>query len=61
VIVNREKFRFKGQEINWSNPGARAELFMRRNMQVMYRGLTWTVFLWDADTGHYSQFREDAK
>ncbi len=61
VIVNREKFRFKGQEIIWGNPGARVELFLRRNMQIMYRSLTWTVFLWDANRGHYSQFREDAK
>ncbi len=61
VIVNREKFRFKGQEIDWSIPGARVELFMRRNMQVMHRSLTWTVFLWDANRGHYSQFREDAR
>jgi 4-amino-4-deoxy-L-arabinose transferase-like glycosyltransferase len=61
VIVNREKFRFKGQDIGWSFPGARSELFIRRNMQVMHRSLSWTVFLWDASRGHYSQFREDAK
>jgi hypothetical protein len=59
VIVSREKFPSKGQEIAWGAPGSRVELFLRKNFEIKYCSLTWVVFLWDAGRGHYTQFREN--
>ncbi|MFO0957687.1 MAG: glycosyltransferase family 39 protein [Isosphaeraceae bacterium] len=58
VVVNREKFRTRGKNLRWEYPGARIELFLRKNMRVAYRSYMWTVFLWDQSEGHYAPFRE---
>lgn len=57
IVVNREKFRSRGQNIRWEYPGARAELFLRRNCRIEYQGYLWTVFLWDVRNGSYHGFR----
>jgi hypothetical protein len=53
VVVNREKFRSRGQDVRWEFPAARVELFLRRNLEVKYQSYLWTVFLWDAHAGRY--------
>ena len=59
IILNREKFRSKGQEVLWGTPGSRVELFLAKNLEVKYSSLSWVVYLWDAGKGHYSRFREN--
>jgi hypothetical protein len=57
VVVNRELFKFKGEDIDWTLPGARVELFLRKNLEIKYRSFQWTVFLWDASKGSFAGFR----
>jgi hypothetical protein len=57
VVVNREKFRNRGKNLRWEYPGARLELYLRKNFQVAHRTYLWTVFLWDRSQGHYVGFR----
>jgi hypothetical protein len=59
VVVNREKFLSRGHDINWDYPGARVELFLRKNMEIKYRGYQWTVFLWDPGRGVAAPFRQN--
>jgi 4-amino-4-deoxy-L-arabinose transferase-like glycosyltransferase len=57
VVLNREKFRSRGKNLCWEYPGARMELFLRKNMEIRYRGYQFTVFLWDASAGRLAPFR----
>jgi hypothetical protein len=57
VVVNREKLRNRGNDIQWEYPGARLELYLRKNLQVMHKTYGWTVFLWDKSRGQHSSFR----
>jgi hypothetical protein len=57
VLVNRERFQFRGTDIHWGFPGARVELFLRKNLEIRFRSSQWTVFLWDATRGSFSIFR----
>ena len=57
VVVNREKFRTRGKNLRWEYPGARLELYLRKNFQVAHRTYLWTVFLWDRSRGQYTGFR----
>jgi ribosomal protein S27AE len=59
VVVNREKFLSRGHDIAWNYPGARVELFLRKNMEIKYRGYQWTVFLWDPSRGVAAPFRQN--
>jgi hypothetical protein len=59
VLVNREKFQSTGTDITWGFPGARVELFLRKNLEIRFRSPQWTVFLWDATRGSFSIFRGD--
>lgn len=60
VVLNREKFRTKGHDILWQFPGARLELFIRRNFVNVRNFPLCSVFLWDAARGEYQAFREHA-
>jgi len=57
VVVNREKFRNRGKNLRWEYPGARLELYLRKNFQVAHRSYLWTVFLWDMSRGQHASFR----
>ncbi|MGE3822561.1 MAG: ArnT family glycosyltransferase, partial [Isosphaeraceae bacterium] len=57
VVVNREKFRNRGKNLRWEYPGARLELFLRKNCAIAYKTYAWTVFLWDKSRGQYVGFR----
>jgi hypothetical protein len=59
IAVNREKLRNRGKNIRWEYPGARIDLFLRRNCELVYKTYLWSVFLWDANTGSFVPFRED--
>ncbi len=59
IAVNHEKFRSRGQNVNWDYPGARVDQFLRRNCQLMHRTYLWSVYLWDGDRGRYVPFRAD--
>ena len=59
VAINREKLRNRGKNLRWGYPGARVELFLRRNCELMYETYLWSVFLWDANRGWVVPFRED--
>ena len=60
VVLNREKFRTRGNDILWQFPGARIELFIKRNFLMIRRFNMCSVFLWDASRGNYEMFREHA-
>jgi 4-amino-4-deoxy-L-arabinose transferase-like glycosyltransferase len=53
VLVNREKFRSRGNDVRWEFPGAQVETFLRRNFAVKFQSYLWTVFLWDAGAGRF--------
>jgi 4-amino-4-deoxy-L-arabinose transferase-like glycosyltransferase len=57
VVLNREKFRTRGKNMRWEYPGARFELFIRKNCELKYRTYLWSVYLWDPARGHYSPFQ----
>lgn len=57
ILINREKFRARGKNLRWEYPGARFELFLRKNCELKYRTYLWNAYLWDPSRGHYSHFR----
>ena len=57
VLLNREKFRTRGKNMRWEYPGARFEMFVRKNCELKYRTYLWSVFLWDPSRGHFQPFR----
>ena len=59
VLVNREKLRTRGKNIRWEYPGARVELFLRKNCELKHRTYLWSVYLWDAGAGKLKLFRSD--
>jgi len=59
ILLNREKFRTRGKNIRWQYPGARIELFLRKNCQLAHRTYLWSVYLWDANAGKLEVFRSD--
>jgi len=59
IAVNREKLRNRGKNLQWEYPGARVELFLRRNCELAYETYLWSVFLWDANRGWIVPFRDD--
>jgi chromosome segregation ATPase len=59
VVVNREKFLSLGNDIDWGYPGARVELFLRKNMEIKHRSYQWTVYLWDPGRGISAPFRQN--
>lgn len=60
VVVNREKFRSRKKNIRWEYPGARIELFFRKNFQLAHRSYLWDVYLWDRSAGKYTSFRKES-
>jgi hypothetical protein len=59
IAVNHEKLRSRGKNLRWEYPGARVDLFLRRNCQLVYKTYLWSVYLWDAGHGSYIPFRMD--
>ncbi|MBW7877012.1 MAG: glycosyltransferase family 39 protein [Candidatus Cloacimonetes bacterium] len=59
IAVNREKFRSRTKNLRWEYPGARIELFLRKNCEIKYQSYLWTVFLWDRKAGIYHNFRRE--
>ena len=57
VLLNREKFRTRGKNMRWEYPGARFEMFLRKNCELRHRTYLWSVYLWDPAKGHYDGFR----
>ena len=57
VALNRDRFQSRGIRLQWVYPAARVELFIRENMQLVHRTQGWAIFLWDAENGHYRNFR----
>lgn len=57
IALNREKFRTRGKNLRWEYPGARFELFIRKNCQLKYRTYLWSVYLWDPANGFYVPFQ----
>lgn len=57
ILVNREKFRTRGKNLRWEYPGARFEMFLRKNCELKYRTYLWNAYLWDPARGHYAHFR----
>lgn len=57
--INREKFRSRGKNLRWEYPGARAELFLRKNCTLAYQSYLWSVFLWDVNEGEHDNFRHN--
>ena len=58
VLINREKFRTRGKNLRWEYPGARFEMFLRKNCELKYRTYLWHAYLWDASRGHYVSFNK---
>jgi hypothetical protein len=61
IVVDREKMRSRGTDLAWEYPGTRAELYLRKNAQLVFRSYLWSVYLWDVNAGHYLPFRENAR
>ncbi len=59
IAVNREKLRNRGKNIRWEYPGARVDLFLRENCELAYTTYLWSVFLWDANSGQFTPFRQN--
>ncbi len=58
VLVNREDIlRSPGNDIRWHLPGGRTDLFLRTNLELIFRSYCWDVFLWDATAGRFHTFR----
>jgi len=57
VLLNREKFRSRGKNMRWEYPGARFEMFIRKNCELKFRSYLWSVYLWDPSRGHFQPFR----
>ena len=57
LLLNREKFRTRGKNMRWEYPGARFEMFVRKNCELKYRTYLWSVYLWDPACGHFQPFR----
>jgi len=60
VVVNREKFRSRKRNIRWEYPGARVELFLRKNCELAHRSYLWDVYLWDRSKGKFFTFRKES-
>jgi hypothetical protein len=58
MVVDRMKFRSRGQDILWGYPAARFEAFLRENFELKHESFQYAVFLWDAHSGRYHSFRE---
>jgi hypothetical protein len=56
ILLNREKFRTRGKNMRWEYPGARFEMFLRKNCELKYRTYLWHAYLWDPSRGHYVHF-----
>ena len=59
ILLNREKFRSRGKNLRWEYPGAREELFIRRNCDLVFRSHLWHLYLWDPSAGRYHAFRQE--
>lgn len=59
ILLNREKFRSRGKNLRWEYPGAREELFIRRNCELVFRSHLWSLYLWDPAAGRYHGFRQE--
>ena len=59
ILLNREKFRSRGKNLRWEYPGAREELFVRRNCELVFRSHLWSLYLWDPAVGRYHGFRQE--
>ena len=59
IVINREKLRSRTRNLRWEYPGAREELFLRRNCQLTFRSYLWHVYLWDRNTNRYRAFRNE--
>ncbi len=57
IAVNHEKLRSRGKNLRWEYPGARVEMFLRRNCELVHKTYLWSVYLWDAQDGVYAPFR----
>jgi 4-amino-4-deoxy-L-arabinose transferase-like glycosyltransferase len=58
MVVDRMRFRSRGQDILWGYPAARIEAFLRENFELKHESFQYAVFLWDAHSGKYHSFRE---
>ncbi len=56
ILLNREKFRTRGKNMRWEYPGARFEMFVRKNCELKHRTYLWSVYLWDPARGHFQPF-----
>lgn len=57
ITVNHEKLRSRGKNLRWEYPGARVELYLRQNCELVHKTYLWSVYLWDAQTGVFAPFR----
>ena len=58
VVLNRDiRFRSPGSRIAWQSPGARFDLFVRTNLQLVHQTYLTDVFLWDQSKGRLHGFR----
>ena len=56
-VLNREKFKNRSKNMRWEYPGARIDLFIRKNCPLVYQAYSWDVFLWDRTAGRLHPFR----
>ena len=58
IIFSRSQLTDRVLPIQWGYPGARVQLYLRKNARLVFRSYLWSVYLWDRNAGEYSSFRE---
>jgi hypothetical protein len=58
IVFSRQQLTDRVLPIQWGYPGARVQLYLRKNARLVFRSYLWSVYLWDRNAGAYSSFRE---
>lgn len=58
TVLNREKFRSRGKNLRWGYPGAREELFILKNCELVIRSHLWNLYLWAPAVDRSARSRE---
>jgi hypothetical protein len=61
LVVDRNAWRSRGQEVLWQYRAARFEAFVRENFDLKHQTFQSAVFLWDARRGRYRTFRQHGR
>ncbi len=58
IVFDRDQMHARGSNVRWEFSGGRVWLYLQNNAHLMFRSSLWSVYLWDQDSGEYSNFRQ---